>query len=365
MSDSNSDIIDIPPENVVEHQAEAKTSEKSAKTKRGMSRGFQLALAGGLIAISAFGGAWAYRDLLSSYFPSDNVLALTQEVGALDSANKDLAKKLEAVVGVTDEIKSQAGAAQSAADEWRKELGSVKDADTAFAKSIAEIQAALVDAQSQIKAMDEKVQAAPAASNGVAVDTSALEQRLAAVEKDLNALKAGAGAGVDTAALSQALADLKGKVAEGSGFGDELDRIRRSVPAAEGLDVLAKYAAQGVPSVKTLQAQLKSAEAQLPKPEVAPSQKDESWSGWISNLFSDVISIRDQGQPDWQVLSQKADALMASGDLAQASAVFDTLAVALPEGLKQWHDAAQARLQLDQGLDKVSAAVLRQIAAKG
>ncbi len=365
MSESNSDIIDIPPENVVEHQAESKPSNVPPQTKRGVSRVLQLAMAGVVIVAAAVGGAWAYRDLLSSYFPSDNVLALTQQVAVLDASNKDLAKKLDAVVGVTDEIKSQAGAAQSAAEEWRKELGAVKDADAAYAKSISDMQSSLGAAQSQLKTLGEKLQAAPVAGAAASVDVSALEQRLAAVEKDLSSLKVGAGGAVDTAALSQALADLKGKVAEGSSFVDELERIRRSVPAAEGLDVLAKYAPQGVASAKALQGQLKSAMAQLPKPEAAPQAKDESWTDWVSNLFSGVISIRDQGQPDWQVLSLKADAFLASGDLAQASAAFDNLAVSLPEGMKQWHEAAEARLQLDAAMDKVSAAVLRQIAAKG
>lgn len=365
MSESNSDIIDIPPENVVEHQAASKTSKNSTQSRRGISRGLQLVIAGGVIAASAIGGAWVYRDLLSSYFPSDEVLALTQRVDAQDTANKDLAKKLDAVVGVTDEIKSQAGAAQSAAAEWRKELGAVKDADAAYTQSINEIQTAVGDAQSQLKTLQDRLQTAPAASGAPFVDTSALEQRLAAVEKDLNALKAGTGSAVDTAALSQALADLKGKIAEGSGFVDELDRIRRSVPAAEGLDVLAKFAPQGVANVKTLQAQLKSAMAQLPKPETVPAQKDESWSGWISNLLSDVITIRDEAQPDWLVLSQKAEAFLASGDLVQASAAFDNLAAALPDGLKQWHETIQARIALDGAFGKVSAAVLRQIAAKG
>jgi len=363
MSESNSDIIDIPPENVVEHRPEPSKDAPAPKT--GSSRGLMAVIAGGLIVASAVGGGWAYRDLLSSYFPSDSVQVLTQQVAGLDATNKDLAKKLEAVVGVTDEIKSQSAAAQSAAEDWKKQLGAIKDADDTYAKSIAALETTLADAQAQLKALQDKAQAAPAAGAAGSVDTSALEQRLAAVEKDLSALKAGAGGAVDTAALSQALADLKGKIAEGSGFATEFDRIRRSVPAAEGLDVLAKFAAQGVASSKALETQLVSAAAQLPKPEAAAAQKDESWSGWFSTLFSSVISIREQGQPDWQILSQKAQAFMASGDLAQACAVFDNQAVALPDGLKQWHDAAQARLQLDGALEKVSAAVLRQIAAKG
>ncbi|MEO6608332.1 MAG: hypothetical protein ABIN69_07665 [Aestuariivirga sp.] len=363
MSDSNSDIIDIPPENVVEHQTETKTSGEASKQRVG--RSWQLGLAGVLIIAAAIGGAWVYRDLLSSYFPSDNVLALTQQVAALDEANKDIAKKLEAVVGVTDEIKSQAGAAQSAADEWRKELGTVKDVDAANIKAIAALQTSLDDSSLRLKVLEDKIAAAPASGSAVAVDTTVIEQRLAAVEKDLAALKAGSGNAVDTAALTQSLADLKGKIAEGSAFNDEYDRVRRSVPAADGLDVLEKFARQGVANIKTLQAQLKAVEAQLPKPEATSDVKDNSWSGWVTNLLSDVITIRDQGQPDWIVLSQKADAFLSAGDLAQASGVFENSPAPLPDGLKQWHEAAQARLQLDGALDKVSAAVLRQIAAKG
>jgi hypothetical protein len=364
MSESNSDIIDIPPENVVEHKVEP--PKHKAASRAGNSRLLQLSAVSALVIAAAIGGGWAYRDLLSSYFPSDNVQALAQQVAGLDGANKDLAKKLEAIVGVTDEIKSQSAAAQSAAEDWKRQLGTIKTADEVYAKSISGLEATLADAQSQLKTLQEKVDALPASGSATGtVDTSQLEQRLAAVEKDLGALKAGVGGAVDTAALNQSLTDLKGKIAEGSGFAPELETIKRSVPAAEGLDVLAKFARSGVANAKTLEAELAKAAGELPKPEATSTQKDESWSGWFSNLFSSVISIRVEGEPDWHILAQKAQAFMASGDLAQASAVFDNQATPLPESLKQWHEAAAARLQLDAAFEKVSAAVSRQIAAKG
>ena len=363
MSDSNSDIIDIPPENVVDHEAQSKSAEQTKPPRQRNSSILLLGIAGGLIAVSAIGGGWAYRDLLSSYFPSDSVLALMQRVDALDAANKESAKKLDAVVGVTDEIKSQAGAAQSAAEEWKKQLGEIKDANSAFSQSITELQTAVGDAQSQLKALDEKLKNAPVTAGTASVDVGAIEQRLTTLEKELAALKSGGG--VDNAALSQTLADLKGKIADGSAFAAELDHVRASVPAADGVNILEKYASQGVANLKTLQDQLKTVVAQLPKQEAPALQPDNSWSGWFSRLFSDVITVRDQGDPDWQILGAKADAYLASGDLAQASGLFDNQSATVPAGLKQWHEAAQARLELDAALDKVSAAVLRRIAAKG
>ncbi len=370
MSESNSEIIDIPPENVVDHQpaddAQKSGSNASAsKPVRTPARGLQVAVAAFLLVAGVVAGGWAYRDLLSSYLPSDSVKALAQRVDALDAANKELTKKLEALVGVTDEIRSQAGAAQSAADMLGKQIASLKDAGSANAKSIATLETGLNDAQAHLSALESKLQDAAASAGSTPANAGAFEQRLNSVEKDLDSLKAGGGGNIDKAALSQALADLKGKISEGTAFVDEFGRIQRSVPAADGLDVLAKYAPQGVANLKTLQAQLKSAVAQLPKAATAQSSSDKSWSAWFMNLFSDVISIRDQAQPDWPVLAQKADAFLAAGDLAQAQGLFDNLPVALPDGLKQWHEAATARLQLDAAFDKTSAAVLRQIAARG
>lgn len=365
MSDSNSDIIDIPPENVVDHEAQSKSAGNTSPPPQRNSNILLLGIAGGLIAVSAIGGGWAYRDLLSSYFPSDSVLALMQRVDALDAANKESAKKLDAVVGITDEIKSQAGAAQSASEEWKKQLGEIKGANSAFNQSIIELQTAVGDAQSQLKALDERLKNTPATSATASADVGAIEQRLTTLEKDLATLKASAGGGVDTAALNQALAALKGKIADGSAFATELDRVRVSVPAADGINILEKYASQDVANLKALHDQLKTVVAQLPKQEVPAPQPDNSWTGWFSNLFSDVITIRDQGDPDWQILGAKADAYLASGDLAQASSLFDNQPAALPAGLKEWHEAAQARLELDAALEKVSAAVQRRIAAKG
>lgn len=362
MSESNSDIIDIPPENVVEHKAEKIEPPKPEPALRTSSRALQFGVAALIVIASIIAGGWAYRDLLSSYWPSDALKSLNEKVDGLDLANKELAKKLEAVVGVTDEIRSQAGGAQSAADMLGKEIVALKDANSADAKSIAALETTLNDEQAHLSALESKLQNLPSGAGGA--NTTALEQRLAALESDVNALKAGGGS-IDKAALSQALADLKGKIAEGSSFADELSRVQRSVPAADGLDVLARYAPKGLANVKTLQAQLKSAAAQLPEA-VAPAQTaDTSWSAWISALFDDVISIREQGEPDWPVLAQKADAFLASGDLAQANGVFENLPVTLPDNLKQWHETATARLQLDAALEKASAAVLRQIAAKG
>jgi hypothetical protein len=174
---------------------------------------------------------------------------------------------------------------------------------------------------------------------------------------------ANAQAGV-TAGLSQALSDLKAKIAAGTPYQAEYDRIARMVPAAAGLDTVAAHAAEGLPDAKGLAAELEALKPSLPQPE-APPAEDNSYFGTVMKSLSGIVTVRPIGETDWPQVAEKAAAFAQAGDLTQAIGVIDTAEGDKPIALTQWRDRAVARLKLEEALSQVSEAVIRQLAALG
>ena len=196
---------------------------------------------------------------------------------------------------------------------------------------------------------------------------TALQQRIDTLEKDVASLKAKPMQAPDnTAVLSQSLSDLKAKVAGGTGYRDELERIQRLVPAAAGLDVLQQHAALGLPDAKGLAAELSKGIADLPKPIVpGPVPESEGWWATILDSLSGLVTIKVEGDVDWPTAASAAAALADSGDLPQAMEQLTAVEGVKPPGIQQWLDRAQARLSVEAALKSVEEAVLRVLAAKG
>ncbi len=333
------------------------------------------------LVLGALAGGWLYRGVLSNYLPSNEMVALKNQVAALSQNNSDLAAQLAAVKqgadGAAQAAASANDAAARAADAAKAAAAQIADvgarADQAGQKGAA-LQDALSKARADLDALRKSMSSAPAA--GTAGSTAnpadaavlaALGQRIDALEKDVASLKSGSGTGAqagNTTALSQALSDLKAKVAAGTSFKPEYERIARMVPAASGLDVVASDAAEGVPDARGLAAALRAAIPSLPQAE-APPAEDDSWFGTAMKSLSGIISIRPIGDTDWRQVADKAAAFAEAGDLTQAISTIDAGEGEKPMALSQWRDRAAARLQLEAAVGQVSEAVLRQIAATG
>ncbi len=363
--DNTAEIIDISPEDIIEGKVEEKTPPKLAQN---LQR--NIAIATGLIVLSAAGGGWAYRDLLSSYLPSDQVQAMATRMDGLEATAKTLNGKVDAVIGFTDEIKSQLAAAQAATAEIAQLQTNSKDTKTA----VIELEKTLATASSSIEVLNAQMAAgAPVANSpysygsgvgSIPYDGTAIAARVGILEKDVQSLKQAGKAAIDTTVLSQSLADLKAKIAAGTSYQSEIEHIALMVPAAEGLDILQAHATQGLPNAMGLAAELKTAAASLPKakPVAAP---DNSWWGYSSALLSNLVTIKFAGDEDWEQLALQVAAVAEQGDLINAVANLKKHEGALPVELQRWNDRAAARLDVERALEITSAAVLRQIAAKG
>ena len=385
-SGSKPQVIDLEAEEIrSEGETRAPASEETREEaapaftpppapKRGASTWIIAALVLGLL-----GGGFLYRGVLSSYFPSNQMVALKNQVAALEQNNTDLGNQIAAVkqgadsataaaAAATDAAAKAADAAKSAAAQIA-DVGSKADAGAQQAATLADQIAAL---KSDLDGLRKSMSSAPAGSGGAASPAdaavlAALGQRIDALEKDVASLKASPAAGAqagNTAALSQALSDLKAKVAAGTSFQPEYERIARMVPAAPGLDVIASDASEGLPDAKGLASELTAAIPSLPQPE-APAAEDDSYFGMVMKSLSGFISIRPIGDTDWRQLAEKAAAFAEAGDLTQAISVIDAGEGEKPMVLSQWRDRAAARLKLEAAVGQVSEAVLRQIAATG
>ena len=91
---------------------------------------FAIALLGGAVA-----GGWLYKDVLSSYLPSNESAAAQSRIDALEAQGKTLNDQLVAVAGTADQIKSgiqnadeQSSAAQAAVTALETRLAALEAA---------------------------------------------------------------------------------------------------------------------------------------------------------------------------------------------------------------------------------------------
>ena len=335
-----------------------------AARKAGSAKWIALAL---LLGVA--GGAWAYRDMLSAYLPSDAVAALQARVEVLEANGRTQADQ----IAVIDQSAGSAGKLAAGLEQSVKDSAAAaaeaKSGLAALGERLAANEQALTQLRGDLDAL--RTAASKGTGTGGTVDNSALValgQRIDALEKDMASLKAGSGkadAAASTAALSQALSDLKAKVAAGVPYNDEYARIARMVPAAAGLDVLALNADAGLPDAAGLAAELRAAIPALPQPAAAEAAEGDGYLDWAFDMLSGIVTVRDIGESDWPQLAEKAAALAEAGDLPQAIDVIDQAEGAKPASLSNWRDRAAGRLALLAALDQVDQAVLRQIAQQG
>ena len=356
-----SDIIDIDPDQIIEGNIENNPTPNGQR-KLGV---YGLSLTA--LLASAVAGGWFYRDVLSTYLPSDQFHAVSARLDLVESTNKNIAQKLDAVVGLTDEIKSQLGAAQAAAEDARKQTGALKIDSTDVKSKLAMLDKSLSNANASLDELKSKIASGvPNVSVG-SQDVSGLTARVGRLEKelaDLNNSPSG-GARPQAAQLSESLASLTAKVASGAAYQDEIKLMSQLIPAAEGLDVLSSNAATGVMTKQTLAESLKEFSSKIASPTNAPEVKDDSWWGRTSNLFSGLITIKTVGEVDWKQAATQAAALVENNQTADAIKLLEKNIDVLPEALQTWRVNAAKRVSVDQALDLVNRAVSREIAARG
>ena len=361
-------IIDLDADQVIEDVDHVVSNNrpppaKTASRKRGWF------FAGIALLAGALAGGWFYKDVLSVYLPSDQVRTLADKVAVLDASNGALREQLSNVDKLAAQLKSDVDSMEAKDTE----LAGLAEANQKSQSTTNDKLASLETALGETKKVMADIAARPVVTTEgttPSVDAgaiTALQQRIESLEKDVASLKVKPAEAADNRAeLSQGLSDLKAKIAAGTGYRDEYERINRMVPAATGLDVLQQHAALGLPDAKGLGGELRALIGGLPKPIVpGPVPESQSWWSGIYDSLSDLITIKVEGDVDWPSAASAAAALADSGDLPQAIEQLSKIEGSKPAGIQRWIDRANARLALEAALKSVEASVLRVIAAKG
>lgn len=356
-----SDIIDIDPDQVTENDAQTATNTP-AKRKRSFGK---YGVAFSALVLSAFAGAWFYKDVLVTYFPSDQIRGLQARVEAVEQGDKQIAEKLNAVVGLTDELKSQLGAAQSAAEDARKQAVDANSGSSGVNTKIAALEKSLGLASAAVDELRAKISSGTTTTIASG-DSSGLSTRVDRLEKDLASLKdLNAKTKADSSQLSQTYADLKAKIASGAAYQTELTSIGAMLPAAEGLDALAGDSAKGVLTHQALSEGLKNFAAQATKPAETAVVPDDSWWGKTTSMFSGLITIRNTGEVDWAPVALQGASLVDEGKLEDAVKLLEQNLNVMPQALQDWRVSAIKRVTADQAVEQLGRAVTRQITARG
>ncbi len=363
MTDENTEpavkpqVIDLDAEDVVvDHTNDPAPPPLPPSPRRAapLAGWIVVALLGGAAA-----GAWVYKDFLSGYLPSNEMVAAQARIDTLEAQTKTLSEQLAAISTLAGETKSQVG-------NFTTGMQGAAEKVTGLESRIAATEASIKSTKADIEKFKSAAPAAAGPVDGGAL--AVLAQRLDTLEKDVASLKT-ANAPTDqaavTATLMQSLSDLKAKIAAGAPYRDELERISRMAPAAAGLDALSAHAAEGLPTAQGLAKELTDLIPILPKPETDMIAPDGSYTDGFWKMLKGLITIRRIGEADWPTLASQCAALADSGDLAQAIEKIDKAEGAKPAALSGWRDRAAARIALEAAVEETSKSVLRQITSMG
>jgi predicted nucleic acid-binding Zn-ribbon protein len=313
------------------------------------------------------GGGWLYRDVLAQYFPDNQITALSQRVDAMQAENTSAQTAVANVNALAQKLSTNIESLEAASQQLKSELDALKLTATGATEKQAAAEQSLAEMSSSIASLKQTLSTISSTTGSASpVDQQALvtlSGRVDVLEKDFGALKSQKSAAPDMTVLSQSLADMKAKIATGASFATELDRVQRMVPAAEGLDVLARNE-QGLPNAQGLAAELKAAIPTLPASTAPASTEDDGYWSRFSNFVSGLITIRDAAEKDWPKFAESLVATAETGNLADAITAVDEIDGSKPGAIAQFRDRAAARVALEAALTKTSEAITREITAR-
>jgi len=281
---------------------------------------------------------------LQSRPPAPNTEAIGALVGRIDRIEATLAKLPPGDAGVADKL--------TAADNAMKSLGLALAAlghrtDDA-AGNAAEARRAADAATKAVGDLKASMEAATATNSpGVPrADIDALEKRVAALEEQAKAAQGAKGSGADSAArLALSAEVLRGAVAAGAPYADELAAVKLFGADDKALAPLAPFAASGIPDKKALAEELSALLPQMLKIAGTPPPSASFLERLQANADR-LVRVRPLNAPpgdDPSALLARLDVDAANADIAAALNDLGKLPDKVRAPAAAWVEKARAR----------------------
>jgi hypothetical protein len=290
--------------------------------------------------------------------PPPDLSALTGRVTHLEESLDSLAKTADEGGSVADAAALDAKVGDM---EQRLQANLATALDTQKTETGAEIQAL----QGELASLKAKLGALAEAKLGdqpeLGPEVTALDQRIAKLEKAMPGLTSTVNRSAATAksgALALAFANLNEAVSAGRSYAAELAAMRPLLPETASLGDLAVNAAAGIPTLPELTQDFNAlAEKAAPPPAASGSFVDSVIASAKSAISIRRIDATATGNEPEAVMA-RAEAHLKQGDLAAAVTEVESLPPAERSTFADWLDKAHARLAADETLAKLQGTVL-------
>ena len=184
------------------------------------------------------------------------------------------------------------------------------------------------------------------------VETSALEERIVALEAAQARMSRASAAAVAAAALADAAEDSEP-------FAGELASLERLTPTSRGIRALRELAEQGAPTRAQLAADYPAAAARA-----ARASRGEQGDGFFASLsrwFGSIFNLRRIGSlegDDADAVLARAERRVREGDLEGALAQLQSLPAPAREAMVDWTAPAERRVEIERRINALRAQAL-------
>ncbi len=348
------------------------TAEPSAPVARGGGWTGPFLIAA-VVFVAGAGGAVLTREAWMPYLaatPGESPEAARIE--ALEDLLAEMSSKLNAAPGAAqiteleDKFAALAAASSAAPDEGalaaaRAEIETLRGDLTAMSTrldSLGEIAQAGADTE-QLGAALGKIEARNAElSAQMATDIDALRAEISTL-----ATQRTAAPSASEPAMALAILRIRDALRGAEPFADALGTVETLTAGVEGeagnalraaIAPLRPYAAQGAPSLESLQAAFPA----VARAAIAQAHGGEGQDLWVKTVrsLSALVSIRPHGPVEGdstEAIVARTEALLEAGDLASAVRELNSLNAPAMDAVAEWRQRAEARLAAQSALDRL------------
>ena len=238
-------------------------------------------------------------------------------------------------------------------EEFGDRLSEVREGlrEDVLAETEARIRTAIEETEREVEDLREALTEQEARS----------DQRIAQLTDRLEVLQRRDASASQQGVLILALSNLEGAVDRGEPFERQLDDVERIAPGARSLRTMRRYAADGLPTDRTLSDRFEDAARRALAAE-GRSEADGPFAGFMANLRG-LFTVRRVGEVEGDTPSaiiSRAEAALARDDLTGAVRELDALDGGAADAFTPWMEDARAKVEVADRIDRLERAVLAQ-----